>query len=57
MNNKVGTDYMIAAPGHNIMITLAMNKADARRIARESFGVLKLPKGTSITVYTESDWN
>jgi hypothetical protein len=51
------TDYMISAPGHHLLITSAKSTADARRIARESFGVLKLPKGTHIEVYTESDWN
>jgi hypothetical protein len=52
-----GKDYMITAPGHHLMITRAMSDKDARRIARENFGVLKLPKGTHIEVYTESDWN
>ena len=53
----ISKDYMVSAPGHNLMITLAMSRADARRIARENFGVRKLPKGTVIERYYEKDWN
>ena len=50
-------DYMIAAPGHHLLITAADNDRDARRIARETFGVRKLPKTTVVERYYESDWN
>ena len=50
-------DYMIIVPGENVMVMQAMNMQDARSIVRDMLGVQRLPKGTTIKRYSESDWN
>ena len=47
-------DYIVSAPGHNLLVTSAMSKSDSRRIALETFGVEKLPKGTQIETYSDA---
>jgi len=50
-------DWMVTAPGQHILVTAADNARDARRIARETYGVEKLPKGTHVERYYEDWWN
>jgi hypothetical protein len=57
MVNLTGKDFLVTAPGQNVTIIRARDLRDARRIACQSFGLSRLPKGTIVKVYTESDWN
>ena len=50
-------DYLVLVPGENVMIMKAMNLRDARSITRDMLGVQRLPKGTIVKPYKESDWN
>ena len=52
-------DYMIIVPGQSGggWVMSAMNLQDARSIVRDMLGVQRLPKGTTIKRYSESDWN
>ncbi len=49
-------DYIVSAPGHNLVILEAGSVKDARSIGRELLGVAKLPKETLVTRYTESGY-
>ena len=50
-------DYIVIAPGENITILVASSLREARSLACENFGRTRLPKGTIVKRYTESDWN
>jgi hypothetical protein len=50
-------DYIIIAPGENVTIISASDMRDARRLACQSFGKTRLPKGTIVKLYNDSDWN
>ena len=50
-------DYLVLAPRENVMVIAAMDLRDARRLAREILGKTRLPKGTIVKLYKESDWN
>jgi len=57
----MSSDYLVSAPGHNLVILEAGSTAEARRTGRELLGVAKLPKGTVVRPYTNSgykeDWD
>ena len=50
-------DYIIIAPGENILVMVASSVREARSLACASFGRTRLPKGTIVKRYFESDWN
>ena len=50
-------DYLVAAPGENLVIVSADNVKSARASAREVLGFQKLPKETEVIVFTESNYD
>lgn len=50
-------DYIVIAPGENITVLVASSLREARSLACANFGRTRLPKGTIVKRYIESDWN
>jgi len=49
-------DYIVSAPGHNLVILEAGSVSEARSIGRELLGVSKLPKHTVVKSYSDQDY-
>lgn len=50
-------DYIVIAPGENLLIIVAGSVREARSLACANLGRTRLPKGTVVKRYIESDWN